>query len=162
MKKTTTHTLTLTHPTPFLFINQAPGLGEYMMAGDGAVAIATMTSTRRGPVRAAPGEPALYAAAFLRPGVATAAINYYRAMLWSQLAPSPGATAAARAVGLIRQPVLLIYGESDIALGTELLAGTAKWVPDVDIHTLPTGHWPHLEDPEQVVRLIRAFLGREG
>ena len=145
----------------YMAVFQAPWLGEWMMAGDGGVAIASMTATRRGPVRPAHGEPALYAAAFLRSGVPTAAINYYRAMLLSQIAPSEGAAACARAVGRVPQQTLMIYGEHDAALGTELLTGTVKWVPKVQVHVLPTGHWPHLEDPETVVRLIRAFLKRD-
>jgi pimeloyl-ACP methyl ester carboxylesterase len=137
----------------YMAVFQAPILGEWMMAGDGAVAVGSLFSP--------PAAAARYAAAFLRPGAATAAINYYRAMLRSQVAPSPAAAAAARAVGRVPQPVLLVYGARDVALGPELVAGTDRWAPRVETHVLPTGHWPHLEDPGTVVRLVRAFLGKE-
>ena len=137
----------------YMAVFQVPGLGEWMMAGDGAVAVGSLFSPSAAAAR--------YAAAFLRRGAATAAINYYRAMLWSQVFPSPGATAAARAVGRVPQPVLLIYGARDVALGPELVRGTDKWAPRVETHVLPTGHWPHLEDPVTVVRLVRAFSGKE-
>jgi pimeloyl-ACP methyl ester carboxylesterase len=94
---------------------------------------------------------ARYDAEFRRPGVATAAINWYRAAMTSRRAPLPK----------INAPTKIIWGAGDPVLGPELLDGIEEWVADVSIHLVPgAGHWVESEAPDEVNRELIAFLRR--
>jgi pimeloyl-ACP methyl ester carboxylesterase len=93
-----------------------------------------------------------YVAAFARPGAATAAINYYRALVrtgWRAISP----------LRRIEAPTLVLWGERDPALGVELLNGLDRWVSRLQIQRFPTaGHWVNQERPDDVTRALDAFL----
>ena len=55
--------------------------------------------------------------------------------------------------------LLVIWGERDPALGTELLDGLHKIVPRVQIHRIPnSSHWVQNEAPQEVNRTLVGFL----
>jgi epoxide hydrolase 4 len=87
-----------------------------------------------------------------RPGALTAALEYYRA------------NAAGLGLGLgsgaIDVPTLVIWGERDPALGTDLLRGLDRVVRELSIHRIPdAGHWVQNEAPTEVNRELVRFLG---
>jgi len=100
-----------------------------------------------------PEEIEAYREAFLRPGAATAAINYYRAAFRSRT----------RVPGLRRSlagvPTLVLWGEDDRYLGTELLDGLDALVPDLRVLRIPgASHWLPADAPGRVNAELIAFL----
>jgi len=97
----------------------------------------------------------VYRANALRPGGATAMINWYRAA-----GRSFGAEVA---TPVIETPTLMVWGEEDSALGKELTYGTERHVKDLTLRYLPqVSHWVQQEAPERVNEIWGAWLdGRE-
>ena len=94
-----------------------------------------------------------YLGAIARPGVLTAAINYYRA------AGRRGLGSLTRAAGPIRVPTLLIWGDRDVALVRRLADNLEPWVPDLRVRHLPDAtHWVQCDEPDTVSRLLLEFF----
>jgi pimeloyl-ACP methyl ester carboxylesterase len=56
--------------------------------------------------------------------------------------------------------VLVIWGERDRYLGTELAQPDRTWVPDVRVERLvDASHWVQVDQPEKVNALLLDFLG---
>ena len=105
-------------------------------------------SSRRGAFSSE--ELALYREAWLQPGALTAMINWYRAGLRFP-PPAPPAT--------IETPTLLIWGEEDTALGTELIEPIARPCTDIRVERIPDAtHWVQHEEPDHVNALLIDFL----
>jgi pimeloyl-ACP methyl ester carboxylesterase len=79
------------------------------------------------------------------PGAATAAINWYRAMPFSQ-----------RPAGKVQVPSLYVYGTKDAFLGRKAADLTADYVQAPYTYTVLDGvtHWMPEEIPEEVARLV--------
>jgi pimeloyl-ACP methyl ester carboxylesterase len=95
---------------------------------------------------------------FRKPYSATAAINYYRALMRRDFFGAPPTDHWL--TRKIAAPTLLIWGEHDVALGKELTYGmealftgrfTIKYIADA-------GHWVQQERPEQVNQYLHEFL----
>jgi pimeloyl-ACP methyl ester carboxylesterase len=133
---------------------QLPRLPERLLGANECAAIRRIF--RRGPARAGTfsrEEAAQYADAMSKPGALTAALNYYRANTNLRMFRDPP-------MGPIRCPALVIWGELDSALGTELLDGLDRLVPGVQIHRVPdASHWVQNEAPGEVNRALVDFLG---
>lgn len=102
-----------------------------------------------------PEEIEAYREAFLRPGAATATINYYRAAVRSGM----------RVPGLRRSlanvPALVLWGEKDRYLGPELLDGLEALVPDLRLVRIPgASHWLPADAAETVNQELIAFFRR--
>lgn len=95
---------------------------------------------------------AVYRANALRPGGATAMLNWYRAAgrnFGDMNAP----------VSQIELPTLMVWGEEDSALGKELSFGTDRYVKDLTLRYLPrVSHWVQQEAPERVNEIWGAWL----
>jgi len=95
---------------------------------------------------------AVYRANALRPGGATAMLNWYRAAgrrLGRADAPASP----------IEVPTLMVWGEEDSALGKELALGTERHVKDLTLRFLPNvSHWVQQEAPERVNEIWGAWL----
>ncbi|MBW3630155.1 MAG: alpha/beta hydrolase [Gemmatimonadetes bacterium] len=88
-----------------------------------------------------------YIEAFSHPGALTGALNYYRA---APRFPLPAVE--------IDSPTLLIWGERDPFLVSELASGLEPWVPGIRVQRLPDAtHWLHHEQPQRVNELIVRF-----
>lgn len=71
-----------------------------------------------------------------RPGSLTAACNYYRALLRR----NPGRTRAL--LRKIEAPTLVIWGEKDRYLSSEVAELDRAWVPNLRVERLPNAsHW---------------------
>ncbi len=91
--------------------------------------------------------------ALAQPGALTASINYYRA------APRAAPWFLRALQTPVQVPMLLLWGERDIALGKELTYNLSPWAANLRIEYLPdSGHCAHQEQPEQVNRLLFEFL----
>jgi pimeloyl-ACP methyl ester carboxylesterase len=98
-----------------------------------------------------------YVEAFRRPGALTAALNYYRAAL-RRLPP-----AGEDALRPIEQPVLVVWGQRDRALGPELAAPDRRWVSHLRLERLPdASHWVQHDRPERVNALMLDHLAGLG
>ena len=105
-----------------------------------------------------------YLAAWSQPGAMTGSLNWYRA---AGIGPPTGAEPKARsfvsdsAAHQVAVPTLVIWGEKDAALVKENLDGLDQYVPDLTVHRIPDGtHWVVHEQPAEVTRHIREFIGR--
>ena len=56
-------------------------------------------------------------------------------------------------------PALVIWGAGDPYLGVEMAERQKEGFPSVEVHNLPdSGHWPYIDDPPAVSRLLIEFL----
>jgi pimeloyl-ACP methyl ester carboxylesterase len=56
-------------------------------------------------------------------------------------------------------PALVIWGEHDAYLPSSYAERQRQAFPSADVHVLAaSGHWPYVDDPETVERLLREFL----
>ena len=93
----------------------------------------------------------VYTEALRQPGALTASINYYRAAArWGRKLPTRPITA----------PTLIIWGEEDRFLGKELVPGTERFVPDLQVKYIPNcGHWVQQEARVEVTGALLEFFG---
>lgn len=93
-----------------------------------------------------------YVDALAKPGALKAALDYYRVNL------RPDSLALMRSCRTDAE-TLVIWGERDPALGTNLLQGLESVAPKVRIHRIPNaGHWIQNEAPDEVNRVLVEFL----
>jgi epoxide hydrolase 4 len=97
-----------------------------------------------------PEEIDRYVEAWSQEGAATGMINYYR----SSVRQSPKAAAAA--LRPISAPTLVIWGERDSYLGSELAEPDRDDVPNLDhVERLrDASHWVHHDEAERVTQLL--------
>lgn len=100
-----------------------------------------------------------YTEAASKPGALSAGINYYRAIFRGQFL-NPFAKAPSKDELMIEAPTLVVWGEEDQALGKELTEGMEEFFRGpFRMHYLPnTSHWVQQERPEEVNRVVLAFL----
>ncbi len=98
---------------------------------------------------------------FRQPGVAEAALGYYRAMFNPALQDPALADLQNRMMlDPIDVPALVLHGADDGCMGAELVEGMAAYFPR-GLRTevvRGTGHFLHQEDPERVNALVLDFL----
>lgn len=104
-----------------------------------------------------------YLKAWAQPGALTGGLNYYRA---NELGPPASPEQEVNLTKTLpttttKVPVLVIWGEKDPYLLVGNLSGLEKYVPKLTIKRIPDGtHWVIHEQPEQVNRLIKEFIGK--
>ncbi len=126
---------------------QVAFLPERMLAAGGGQAVRRML--RGLPIPAETVD--VYARQVAEPGAATAMLNWYRAMRLTDGVP--------RLDTPIEVPVLVIWGEQDVALDIISLDGTERYVHDLRIERLPgVSHWVQQHAPERVNALLTGFL----
>lgn len=96
-----------------------------------------------------------YKDAAAKRGALTAMLNYYRNIFQHGLIN--------RSWGVLDVPTLMIWGESDTALGKELTYGTETFVKDFQIKYIPNcSHWVQQEQPQLVIQYMREWLMANG
>jgi epoxide hydrolase 4 len=91
----------------------------------------------------------------LRPGAATAMINYYRGLIRG------GSSWRQYQLGWPRSrtPTLVIWGEQDAFIEKYMTEGTDEFVEDLTINFLPeASHWVQQEAPDEVNRIMERWL----
>ncbi len=149
-------TLAQARRSSYVFFFQIPYFPERSLLGHRAGFLKRML--RRDPTTPgafSPAEIEAYREAFLQPGAAKAAINYYRAAFRSGTR-IPGLRRSLDAV-----PTLVLWGEGDRYLGPELLDGLETLVPDLRLVRIPgASHWLPADAADQVNgELIAHFKG---
>ena len=92
-----------------------------------------------------------YKDAAAKPGALRAMLNYYRNVFQHGFIN--------RSWGVLDVPTLMIWGESDTALGKELTYGTETFVKDFQIKYIPNcSHWVQQEQPQLVIQYMREWL----
>jgi pimeloyl-ACP methyl ester carboxylesterase len=138
----------------YMLFFQAPLIAEWALTRRNASAIGS--AFRRGAFTASAFDDAdldVYRAAFLRAGAATAAINYYRQAFRQGTKVLPTAP--------IETPAMVLWGEDDPALSSEMNDELAGWVKNLTIKfVLRCGHWTQQERPDVVTREMLDWLSR--
>jgi pimeloyl-ACP methyl ester carboxylesterase len=132
----------------YIFFFQIPWLPERLLAaGDWRGLRQPFEAARPGAFT--PADLELYKRAWSEPGAVTAMINYYRAALRR---PSGGAN--------VKAPTLVIWGERDRHLGSELAQPDPRDVPALErVVRLPAAsHWVHNDEPDRVSELLIDFF----
>lgn len=100
-------------------------------------------------------------AVFREPGVASAALGYYRAMFDPSLQDPALADLQNRMMlAPIDVPALMLHGADDGCMGAELVDGMGAFFPrGLRTEIVPgTGHFLHQEDPARINALVLDFL----
>lgn len=80
-------------------------------------------------------------------------IDYYRAYV------RRGLRRKLRSLQVIEAPVLVLWGDRDVAIRARLAEPPARWVPNRRIVRFPdAGHWVHIDKPDEVNRSLIEFL----
>ena len=139
----------------YIFFFQLPWLPEKLLGrGNGKAIGEIFVKSSCDQSNFGPDVQAVYAAAAARPGVLTAMLNYYRALIRYRDALDLGH-------GRVDIPTLMIWGEEDVALNIRCTEGTEEWVPKLELHRLPgVSHWVQQEAPEQVNAILEDWLTR--
>lgn len=134
---------------------QLPGLPEAMLGARGAGAIGRVFTESAVDKRAFPPDiVAHYRENAVQPGALTAMINYYRANF-------PGVLNEQGPV--IEVPVLMIWGEQDLALDIALTDGYGPLVRDFTLVRLPqASHWVQQDAPDTVNAAMADWLKARG
>jgi pimeloyl-ACP methyl ester carboxylesterase len=138
----------------YIFLFQIPWLPEWAIGRDlRKVFSRTFASFSPRGVALPDDEIEEYAKAFSHPGALTATINYYRAGLRYQ--PLHDITVQ------LPMPILMIWGEQDMALGKELTYNTKQYCRDLEIIYDPTsGHFIQHDNPDLVNSKLLEFFAR--
>lgn len=92
-----------------------------------------------------------YKDAVAKRGALTAMLNYYRNIPQQRMLNTDWS--------ILEVPTLMIWGESDVALGKELTNNTEAYVRNLQIKYIPNcSHWVQQEQPQLVNRYMREFL----
>lgn len=140
----------------YIFFFQLPWLPERLLrAGDFRSVRRILRDDPQRPGAFSDRDIQRHVDALAQSGALRGAINYYRAAVRT----NPFATS--RSHRRIDVPTLVIWGEQDRALQPELADPDPSWVTDVQVARIPeASHWVMADAPEQVNRLLLAFLSR--
>jgi pimeloyl-ACP methyl ester carboxylesterase len=133
----------------YIFLFQLPVLPEWLMRRRLAISLCLRSmEVRSGAFSDA--DLNRYTSAMRVPGVARAALSYYRAAF----------RAPARGQCLVTQPTLVLWGDQDTALSASLLlTDLEKYAPRAKVARFAhAGHWLHHDLPEVVSRHVIEFL----
>lgn len=139
----------------YMLMFQIPGLTERWIAKDPVTAMARSFLGAAGKRSAfARGDFAVYGERIGRPGVAQAALAYYRSIPKFLALTDPLARP-------IECPVLTLWGRKDPALGDFLAPDAQRWCsgPFEVRYFADAGHWLQQEEPEAVNAALLEFLG---
>ncbi|WP_439027526.1 alpha/beta fold hydrolase [Haloarchaeobius sp. DT45] len=144
----------------YMFFFQLPWLPERFMTGlDCRVLDSMLRDGTVTPGAFTDDDVARYKEAFQRPGAATSAINYYRALFREAAKDRLPLVSAETAEQQVDVPTLLLWGEKDAALELELTEGLDRWVSDIEVVRVPdASHWVQFDAPEMVTDELLRFI----
>ena len=80
-------------------------------------------------------------------------VNYYRSFFRRNV------IGTLRDLNVIEHPTLVVWGDRDPVIEPGLAVPDHRWVPNLRLERLPlAGHWPHLDEPDVVNRLLIEHL----
>lgn len=139
----------------YMLMFQFAGVAEAWLSADDFAQLRAFVFGTAAPGAFPPEEQRVFIDALSRDGALTAALNYYRANMPPAAMlrePPPPAD--------ITVPTLIIWGEADAYMGTELLERSAAAVSGpLRVERLAgVSHWVQQEAPDEVNRLLVDFL----
>lgn len=140
----------------YIFLFQLPWLPEKLLSRNDYRAISgVFASQAKNPDAFTQADLDAYRRAASQPGALTAMLNYYRNL------PVQGFSFRRDSYDRLAVPTLLVWGEDDEALGTELTYGTERFVDDLRIAYIPNcSHWVQQDRPARVNQLMSEFLDK--
>jgi pimeloyl-ACP methyl ester carboxylesterase len=144
----------------YVFAAQLPGVNEWLGAQNFPALVSNLFQTqavRKGAFSAEVAQ--IYQAALAKPGVLTAALNYYRQFV----SPTTLWRSLNRPSDPIQLPTLVLWGEDDTIFSSSLTQGfeTLIQAPLKCISIPDCGHWLQQEAPHTVNRELLSFLRQE-
>jgi len=138
----------------YIFFFQLPALPEWLLQFSDYQAIETaLTGMAVDKYTFSKADLDAYKQAAAKPGALTAMLNYYRNVFEQKLINHHWS--------ILEVPTLMIWGESDTALGKELTYGTEAYVRNLQIKYIPNcSHWVQQEKPQLVSQYMHEFLGK--
>lgn len=146
----------------YVFFFQVPWLPERLLEADDYRAVDEMLTETAAPGAFTEEEVQRYKRALARSGDLSGPVNYYRSIVRENAGRQlrsllPNAVTREATVDV---PTLVVWGEQDQALSTDLLDGLEEWVPDLRVERLPeASHWVQADQPERATELLLEFLG---
>lgn len=146
----------------YVFAFQLPGFPELALgAGDGALLRRVLRAGARRSDSFTDEDLDRYVEALVGHGSLSGPVNYYRAA--GRRAGRRAVRRLARGAGdevvTIEQPVLVLWGEHDVALSSALAEPPPQLVSDARVVRFPeAGHWVHLDEAEAVNAELLRFL----
>ena len=138
---------------------QVPWLPERLLRANDLAAVGRMLSDTARPGAFSETEIERYKRAMATEGAMTAALNYYRAQFREGVGRELRALVGRDRDTTVRVPTMVVWGEQDRALGTELLDGFEDFVPGLRVERLPeASHWVQADEPDRVTDLLLDFL----
>jgi len=148
----------------YMLFFQLPLVPEWWLSANDFAALDRMFKKTSRPGTFTDTDIAIYKTALRQKSAATntsaltAAINYYRANVFSNLR---GANNSANArAARIHVPTLFIYGERDFAIIPESVRGVGQFVdaPYQELRLATSNHWVQQESPAEVNAALLGFL----
>jgi pimeloyl-ACP methyl ester carboxylesterase len=144
----------------YMLFFQLPRVPEWLMsARDYAFVERIFKKTVARPGTFTDTDIAVYKKALREPGALTAAINYYRANVFS-LFMERRSKEETISDGRIRVPTLFIYGEQDHAIVPETVRNVGSYIdaPYREVRIKQSAHWVQNEAVEEVNAALLSFL----
>ena len=139
----------------YAFAVQVPWVPERLLRASDLAAVGRILSDTARPGAFSEAEIERYKRAMATEGTMTAALNYYRAQFRDGLGRELRSLVGRDRDTTVRVPTVVVWGEQDRALGTELLDGLGEFVPDLHVERLPeASHWVQADAPDQVTDLL--------
>jgi pimeloyl-ACP methyl ester carboxylesterase len=145
----------------YMLFFQLPRLPEWLMsANDYAFVERIFKKTVARPGTFTDTDIAVYKRALSEPGALTAAINYYRANVFSMFLKRRRRGNEGLSDERIRVPTLFIYGEKDHAVIPETVRDVKSYVdaPYREVRIKQSAHWVQNEAVEEVNAALQSFL----
>jgi len=145
----------------YMLFFQLPRLPEWLMsAKDYAFVERIFKKTVARPGAFTDTDIAIYKKALSEPGALTAAINYYRANVFSMFTKRRRRDDEELSDGRIRVPTLFIYGEKDHAVMPETVRNLKAYVdaPYREVRIGTSAHWVQNEAVSEVNAALQSFL----
>jgi pimeloyl-ACP methyl ester carboxylesterase len=145
----------------YMLFFQLPCLPEWLMsAKDYAFVERIFKKTVARPGAFTDTDIAVYKKALNEPGALTAAINYYRANVFSMFTKKRRSSGEELGDGHIRVPTLFIYGEKDHAVMPETVRNLKAYIdaPYREVRIGTSAHWVQNEAVPEVNAALQSFL----
>jgi pimeloyl-ACP methyl ester carboxylesterase len=145
----------------YMLFFQLPRVPEWLLsAKDYALVERAFKKTVARPGAFTDADIAVYKQALREPGALTAAINYYRANVFSMFTRRRRERGEEIGDGCIRVPTLFIFGEQDHAIVPETVRDVKAYVdaPYREVRIKQSAHWVQNEAAAEVNAALQSFL----
>ncbi len=141
----------------YVYFFQLPAFPEWLLRRNNYAAMRRAMRASARPGTFTDDDLANYVRAWSEPGALSAMLGWYRAFVRHYALRLPRAYKLPK----YRMPVLMLWGEKDVALGIELAEQSARLLENGRLVRLPEAtHWLHHEFPDEITRHLLEHLAR--